>query len=76
MFVKNYVLNPHLSQRVKPFINYTCLCHIFTYIPFKRYCKIVQLKQILSELKYFQNGLPLLQQMRGLLYVREFTRKS
>ena len=39
------------------------------------YCKIVQLKQILSELKYFQNGLSLLQQMEGLLYVREFSRK-
>ena len=40
------------------------------------YCKIIQLKKILSELKYFQNGLSLLQKMRGLLYVKKFTRKS
>ena len=41
------------------FINDTYLCDTFTYSFFKIYHKIVQLKQILSNLKYFQNGLSL-----------------
>ena len=40
-------------------INDTYLCDIFTYSFFEIYHKIVQLKQILSKLKYFQNGLSL-----------------
>ena len=36
-----------------------CLCNIFTSRFFKIYRKIIQLKQILSTLKYFENSVSL-----------------